>query len=47
MQMDDVHRGESRIVAGDSVHVAKEVDALTFMSRFYERLGIGTNDEVT
>lgn len=47
MQMDDVHRGESRIVAGDSVHVAKEVDALTFMSRFYERLGIGTNDDVT
>lgn len=45
MQLDDIHRGESKIVSGEHVDVAKEVDALTFMSRFYERLGIGTKLE--
>ncbi len=39
--LDDVHRGQTRIVAGDSVHVSKSVDALSFMQHFYQRLGIG------
>jgi inosine-uridine nucleoside N-ribohydrolase len=47
MQLDDIHRGESRIVDGDTVEIAKEVDALTFMSRFYERLHIDTTRAVT
>lgn len=40
--LDDVHRGQTRIVPGESVHVSKSVDAVTFMERFYQRLGIGT-----
>jgi purine nucleosidase len=40
--LDDVHRGQTRIVPGDAVHVSKAVDALTFMERFYQRLGIET-----
>lgn len=40
MQMDDIHRGMSRLAPGDTIRIAKDVDALTFMSRFYERLGI-------
>jgi inosine-uridine nucleoside N-ribohydrolase len=47
MQMDEIHRGESRIVDGGSVQVAKDVDALTFMSRFYERLGISSSMDAT
>jgi inosine-uridine nucleoside N-ribohydrolase len=39
--LDEVHRGQTRIVPGDSVSVSKSVDALTFMERFYQRLGIG------
>jgi inosine-uridine nucleoside N-ribohydrolase len=41
IQTDEVHRGQSRLTPGDRTFVAKEVDALTFMSRFYQRLGIG------
>lgn len=40
IQVDEIHRGESRITGDGSIQVAKEVDALAFMSRFYERLGI-------
>ncbi len=40
--LDDVHRGQTRIVPGEGVHVSKSVDAVTFMQRFYQRLGIGT-----
>lgn len=43
MQTDEVHRGQSRLIKGDAVQVAREVDALAFMSRFYERLGIRTS----
>ena len=39
--LDDVHRGQTRIVPGDAVRVSKDVDVLTFMDRFYQRLGIG------
>lgn len=38
--LDDVHRGLTRIVPGDSVHISRGVDSLTFMDRFYQRLGI-------
>ena len=41
IQTSDEHRGQSRLVPGGSIRVAKEVDSLTFMRRFYERLGIG------
>lgn len=47
IQMDEVHRGESRVSEGDSVLLAKEVDSLTFMSRFYERLGIKSSPGAT
>lgn len=40
IQTDDVHRGQSRIADGNRVSVAREVDTLEFMTRFYERLGI-------
>jgi len=39
--LDEVHRGQTRVVPGDAVHVSKSVDALSFMERFYQRLGIG------
>jgi inosine-uridine nucleoside N-ribohydrolase len=39
--LDEVHRGQTRIVPGNAVHVSKAVDALTFMERFYLRLSIG------
>ncbi len=39
--LDGVHRGQTRLVAGDAVQVSRSVDAVTFMARFYERLGIG------
>jgi len=39
--LDDVHRGQTRIVPGDGVQVSKSVDALVFMEQFYRRLGIG------
>ncbi|MEZ4507044.1 MAG: nucleoside hydrolase [Thermomicrobiales bacterium] len=39
--LDEVHRGQTRLVPGDRVRVSKSVDALTFMERFYQRLGIG------
>lgn len=39
--LDDVHRGQTRLVPGNSVRVSKAVDAHTFMERFYQRLGIG------
>ena len=45
--LDDVHRGQTRLKPGGSVQVAKEVDALAFMSRFYERLGIKTSLDAT
>lgn len=41
VQTDEIHRGQSRLSDGDQVSVAKEVDAMAFMTRFYERLGIG------
>ena len=41
IQTSDEHRGQSRIVAGGDILVAKTVDALAFMTRFYDRLGIG------
>ena len=40
IQLDDKHRGQSRLKAGSQISVAKGVDALAFMTRFYERLGI-------
>lgn len=40
MQTSESHRGQSRLVPGDSLKVAREVDTLSFMARFYERLGI-------
>lgn len=39
--LDDIHRGQTRVVAGDGVKVSKAVDASQFMERFYQRLGIG------
>lgn len=41
--LDDVHRGQTRLVAGRTVQVSKSVDTLRFMTRFYERLGIGNH----
>lgn len=38
---DEVHRGQTRLTPGNRVHVSKSVDALSFMERFYQRLGIG------
>jgi inosine-uridine nucleoside N-ribohydrolase len=46
MQMDEIHRGESQIGDSGAVQIAKEVDALSFMSRFYDRLGIQTSVDV-
>lgn len=39
--LDEVHRGQTRLIPGGAVNVSKEVDALTFMEQFYHRLGIG------
>lgn len=39
--LDEVHRGQTRLVPGSGVHVSRSVDALTFMELFYQRLGIG------
>lgn len=47
MQTDDVHRGQSRLVPGKTVQVAREVDALAFMQHFYERLGITSTQNPT
>lgn len=47
IQVDDIHRGESRIAGDGPIQVAKEVDALAFMSRFYERLGINSKLDPT
>ena len=38
--LDDLHRGQTSVVAGNSVQVSKSVDALRFMNLFYQRLGI-------
>jgi len=40
IQTDDAHRGQSLVIPGGDVHIAKAVDALAFMRRFYDRLGI-------
>lgn len=40
IQTDETHRGQSRLVPGDDIAVAKTVDTLAFMTSFYDRLGI-------
>ncbi|MCO5220908.1 MAG: nucleoside hydrolase [Thermomicrobiales bacterium] len=40
IQIDETYRGQSRLADGNRVLVAREVDALAFMTRFYDRLGI-------
>lgn len=40
MQTDDEHRGQSNVVPGSAVSVARAVDARAFMTLFHDRLGI-------
>lgn len=47
IQTNDEHRGQSRLIEGGNVQVANAVDALAFMTSFYDRLGIAQHASST